>query len=109
MSLPQTRPDLRIGGGRRSFMALAGALAFVVFGLALIFAPHSGVVEKVIGGFEIAVFGPLPLYYAYRLRRAGCIYIFAADGIRFPMHEWPTLPWSEVQGTRIVTRRGRRY
>lgn len=109
MSLPQASSDIRIGGGRRSLMGLAGAAAFVVFGLALIFAPNAGVIQRAIGASEILFFGPLPLYWAVRLYRVGCIYVFADDGIRFPMHEWPTLPWSQIMGTRIVTRRGRRY
>ena len=82
---------------------------FVVVGLAFIAEPHANIAVKLVGALVIAVFGPLPLYAGVRLLRAGAVYVVGVDGIRFPMYGWPTLPWSDVQGTRIVTRRGRRY
>ena len=82
---------------------------FVVVGLAFIAEPHANIGAKFVGALTIALFGPLPLYAGVRLLRAGAVYVLGADGIRFPLYGWPTLPWSDVQGTRIVTRRGRRY
>ena len=106
---PHSPADIRIGGGRTIFLVLTGALAFAVFGVALILAPHSGFVAKVVGGLTVALFGPFPIYAGVRLHRAGCVYVLAADGIQFPLYGWPMLPWSEIQGTRIVARRGGRY
>ena len=101
--------DVRVGGGRSTFLGLTAGAAFVIFGAALTVAPHAKVAEKIVGVLTIALFGPLSLYAGVRLLRAGCIYVFGTDGIRFPLYGWPLLPWADVQGTRIVTRRGQRY
>lgn len=108
MSSPQSSRDVRIGGGRSTFLVLAGSAAFTIFGVALIAAPHPSVVPKVVGALTVAVFGSL-FYLGVRLLRAGGMYVLTAGGIRFPFHKWPMLPWADVDGTRIVTRRGRRY
>ena len=108
MSSPQSSRDVRIGGGRSTFILLAGSTGFTIFGVALIAAPNSNLVSKVVGALTVALFGSF-LYLGVRLLRAGCMYVLTADGIRFPYHQWPMLPWSDIQGTRIVTRRGRRY
>lgn len=108
MSCPQSSRDVRIGGGRSTFVLLAGSAAFTIFGVALIAAPHPSVIPKVVGGLTVALFGFF-LYLGLRLLRAGGMYFLTAAGIRFPFHKWPMLPWADVQGTRIVTRRGRRY
>lgn len=108
MSSPQSSRDVRIGGGRSTFVLLAGSAAFTIFGVALIAAPHPSVVPKVVGALTVAVFGFF-FYLGVRLLRAGGMYVLTAAGIRFPFHKWPMLPWADVQGTRIVTRRGRRY
>jgi hypothetical protein len=101
--------DVRIGGGRSAVSLLIGSVAFVAFGVALIAVPHAGVGSKVVGGLTIAFFGPFPLYAGLRLLRSEGIFVLGAEGIRFPLRGWPTLPWSDVSGTRIVVRRGRRY
>lgn len=101
--------DVRIGGGRSTFLGLAAGAAFVIFGTAMTVAPHAKVAERIVGVLTIALFGPLSLYAGVRLLRAGCIYVLGTDGIRFPLYGWPLLPWADVQGTRIVTRRGQRY
>jgi hypothetical protein len=101
--------NVRVGGGRPVFVGLAAAAVFVIAGVALIAAPHAGLGQKSLGVLEIALFGPFPLYWSIRLLRAGCIYVLAPDGIRSPLYGWPLVPWSDVQGTRIVERRGRRY
>ena len=82
---------------------------FVVVGVAFLVEPHANMGAKFVGLLAIAIFGPLPLYAGVRLLRAGAVYVLGVDGIRFPLYGWPTLPWSDVQGTRIVTQRGRRY
>jgi hypothetical protein len=106
---PHGRADIRIGGGRSAYLGLAACAAFVIFGIALTAAPHANVGDKVVGVLAIALFGPLPLYGTVKLLRAGSLYVLASDGIRSPFHGWPLIPWADVQGTRIVTHRGRRY
>ena len=108
MSSPQSSRDVRIGDGRSTFLLLAGSAAFTIFGVALIAAPHPSVIPKVVGALTVALFGFF-FYVGVRLLRAGGMYVLTATGIRFPFHKWPMLPWADVQGTRIVTRRGRRY
>lgn len=109
MSFSPMMADVRIGGGRSMYVGLAACAAFVMFGIALTVAPHANAGERAIGVLTIALFGPLPLYGTVRLLRAGCIYVLATDGIRSPLHGGPLIPWADVQGTRIVTHRGRRY
>src|SRR5450631_789150 len=109
MSSSPIARDIRVGGGRSTILGLGVAAMFVVFGLALIAEPHASIGAKFVGVLAIAVFGPVPLYAGVRLLRAGAVYVVGVDGIRFPLYGWPTLPWSDVQGTRIVTQRGRRY
>lgn len=101
--------DVRVGGGRSTFLGLAAGAAFAMFGAALTVAPHAKVAEKIVGVLTIALFGPLSLYAGVRLLRAGCVYVLGTDGIRFPLYGWPLLPWADVQGTRLVIRRGQRY
>jgi hypothetical protein len=109
ISSPPDSRDIRIGGGRTAVTLLLGSAAFVVVGAALIFAPHASAGAKIVGALTIAFFGPLPLYAGLRMLRSGGVYVLAADGIRFPLNRWPLLPWSDIQGTRIVVRRRRRY
>jgi len=107
-SPPDTR-DVRIGGGRTAVALLTASAGFVVVGAALIAVPHASVGAKIAGALTIAFFGPLPLYAGLRMLRSGGVYVLGADGIRFPLNGWPVLPWSDIQGTRIVVRLRRRY
>jgi hypothetical protein len=109
LSSPPDSRDVRIGGGRTAANLLVVCAAFVVVGAALIAVPHANVGAKIAGALTIAFFGPLPLYAGVRMLRAGGVYVLSADGIRFPLNRWPMLPWSDVQGTRIVVRLRRRY
>ncbi len=100
--------DMRIGAGRSTFLGLAGAAAFVLFGVALIVGSRGGAGAKVIGVLTVVVFGSF-LLLGLRMLRAGGLYVLTAAGILFPYRNWPMLPWSDVQATRIVKRRGHRY
>jgi hypothetical protein len=108
-AFPNVQADVRVGGGARAYLSLAGAACFVVFGLALLFAPHADLLSRAVGVLTIAAFGPLPLYMGLRLLRVGCFYVLASDGIRFPMFDWPMLPWCDIQDTRIIERSRHRY
>jgi hypothetical protein len=109
ISSPPDPHDVRIGGGRTAVTLLLVSAAFVVVGAALIAVPHASLVAKITGALSIALFGPLPFYGGLRMLRSGGVYVLAADGIRFPLNGWPVLPWSDIQGTRIVARHRRRY
>jgi hypothetical protein len=109
LTSPPDSRDVHIGSGRSAVTLLVLSAAFVVVGAALIALPHANVGAKIVGALTIAFFGPLPLYAGLRMLRSGGVYILAADGIRFPLKGWPPLPWSDVQGTRIVVRRRHRY
>ncbi|HEY5050138.1 MAG TPA: STM3941 family protein [Acidothermaceae bacterium] len=109
ISSPPDSRDVRIRGGRTAVTLLLVCAAFVVVGAALIAVPHASVGAKIAGALTIAVFGPLPLYAGLRMLRSGGVYVLGSDGIRFPLNGWPVLPWSDIQGTRIVVRRRRRY
>jgi hypothetical protein len=108
MASPHTPRDVRIGSGRSAYLPLAGSAAFVIFGIALIASPRGGVGAKAVGVLTVLVFGAFFLL-GLRLLRAGGMYVLTAGGIHFPYHKWPMLPWADVQGTRIITRRRRRY
>ncbi len=104
-----TPKDLPIGGGRRQRVALLGAPVLGLFGLALATAPRVGVVGRVIGIFDFLFFGFLGGIAFVRSRRADSIYVLADDGIRFEMSDFPTVPWSRVEGARIVWAVGQRF
>lgn len=109
ISSPPDARDVRIGGGRTAVAFLTASAGFVVVGVALIAVPHPSVGAKIAGALTIAFFGPLPLYAGLRTLRCGSVYVLGTDGIRFPLNGWPVLPWSDIQGTRIVVRLRRRY
>jgi len=54
-------------------------------------------------------FGSLCAVALVRLQRSSAIYVFADDGIRFPMHGYATVPWSRVEGVRIFWASGQRF
>lgn len=96
-----SRGELRIGGGPRQQVALLGAVAFGVFGLALAAAPGIDIVGRTIGVITAAFFGLFGVFALVRVRRSSSIYVLADDGIRFPKQRYSTVPWSRVQGVRI--------
>jgi hypothetical protein len=108
MASAQSTPDLRIGGGRSTFLGVAGSAGFVLFSIALIARPNGGAGAKAVGVLGAVVFGYF-FILSLRLIRAGGLYVLTANGIQFLYQKWPMLPWSEVHGTRIVTWRRRRY
>jgi hypothetical protein len=99
---------VRIGGGRSTFIGVAGSAAFVIFGAALIASPRGGAVANAVGVLTVAVFGCF-FVLSLRLVHAGGMYVLTAGGIHFLYQKWPMLPWSDVQGTRIITWHRRRY
>ncbi|HEY3924300.1 MAG TPA: STM3941 family protein [Acidothermaceae bacterium] len=108
MASPQSTPDLRIGGGRSTFLAVAGSAGFVIFSIALIARPNGGAGAKTVGVLVAVVFGCF-FVLSLRLVRAGGRYVLTASGIQFLYQKWPMLPWSDIHATRIVTWRRRRY
>jgi hypothetical protein len=108
MASPQSPRDVRIGGGRSMFLGVAGSAAFVIFGIALIASPRGGAVANAVGVPTAGVFGCF-FVLSLRVVRAGGRYVLTSGGIHFLHQKWPMLPWSDVQGTRIITWRRRRY
>ncbi len=101
--------ELAIGLGRRQRVALLGGVGFAVCGLCLALVPGAGVPGLVIGLVTAAFFGPLSVWALIRSRKSEAIWVVADDGIRFPMHGYPTIPWSEVTDARIVSVVGQRF
>ena len=100
MTETPSRGELSIGGGPRQRVALLGAVAFGVFGVALATAPGIDIVGRTIGIITAAFFGLLGVVALVRLRRPRN-YVLADDGIRFPMQRYSTVPWSRVQRVHI--------
>lgn len=105
----QSPTDVPIGGGRRQLVGAVGGIAFALFGVALLVAPKVNVAGRAAGALNALIFGPAAVYLLVKSRGGRPMYLLARDGIRFPLHGWPTVPWSQVRGVRIASLLGSRY
>ncbi|HWD09590.1 MAG TPA: STM3941 family protein [Actinomycetota bacterium] len=100
---PAPLPDILIPGGWRYTPGLLGALALAVFGFVVAVSPGISWLGRIVGFLDFLSFGFVGLVAASVAIRDTPTYLLTADGIRFPKQHWPTVPWGEVAGARVVS------